>query len=222
MSAENKKTYCLLACCLAGFILLSVLVTDGRIVPFDDFFANAVQSEKSDLLTRLAEVIARIASPKVFILIAVTLSGAGLLYAVFLKRLSFARVAPPFLLFAGVNVMTGVANQILKNIFQRPRPLPEVTGYSFPSGHSMLGFAFCMTAAYLISRKGKTKNEKRVAAACGIFGTLLIGTSRIYLNVHYPSDVIAGFCVSAFIWLAGVKIFEKKSKEMFLTRRSEE
>lgn len=95
---------------------------------------------------------------------------------------------------------SGLLNQILKRIVQRPRPteyrLIEENGYSFPSGHSMVSAAFYGFLIYLIFKNVKNKYIK-----CGtiIFLSLLIiliGTSRIYLGVHYTSDVLAGFVIS--------------------------
>lgn len=91
-------------------------------------------------------------------------------------------------------------NQGLKYIVQRPRPtefrIIDETGYSFPSGHSMASAAFYGFLIYLIYKNIKNKYIK-----WGLIFTLsvliiLIGMSRIYLGVHYTSDVIAGFLIS--------------------------
>lgn len=93
-----------------------------------------------------------------------------------------------------------ILNLILKNIVQRPRPteyrLINEHGYSFPSGHSMASAAFYGFLIYLIYKK--VENRKLKIALMSILSLLilLIGISRIYLGVHYTSDVLAGFCVS--------------------------
>lgn len=107
---------------------------------------------------------------------------------------------------AAVNLVCAVAlNVLLKQLVQRPRPdgfrLIAETGYSFPSGHSMVAMAFYGLLAWMVWHY---ERDRFVRWFCVIgFGLVivLIGVSRIYLGVHYASDVIAGFCVS-LIWLA--------------------
>lgn len=106
---------------------------------------------------------------------------------------------------AAVNLVCAVAlNVLLKQLVQRPRPdgfrLIAETGYSFPSGHSMVAMAFYGLLAWMVWHY---ERDRFVRWLCVIgFGLViaLIGISRIYLGVHYASDVIAGFCVS-LIWL---------------------
>lgn len=91
-------------------------------------------------------------------------------------------------------------NQLLKRIIQRPRPtefrIINESGYSFPSGHSMVSMAFYGYLMYLIYVKVKNKYLKWSLIV--ILGVLIIsiGISRIYLGVHYTSDVLAGFLIS--------------------------
>jgi len=94
----------------------------------------------------------------------------------------------------------GALNQLLKYIVQRPRPnefrLINESGYSFPSGHSMASTAFYGFFIYLIYKKVKNKKLKIILITLLTILIILIGTSRIYLGVHYTTDVIAGFLVS--------------------------
>lgn len=91
-------------------------------------------------------------------------------------------------------------NLILKNIFVRDRPLGvaliEERGYSFPSGHSMTSLAYFGLFIYLIYCSSLSKKKKIFSIALLCFLIFLIGISRIYLGVHYTSDVMAGFCIS--------------------------
>lgn len=95
---------------------------------------------------------------------------------------------------------SALLNQILKRIVQRPRPteyrLIEENGYSFPSGHSMVSAAFYGFFIYLIFKNIKNKYIKWGSISFLSILIVLIGTSRIYLGVHYTSDVMAGFVIS--------------------------
>lgn len=96
--------------------------------------------------------------------------------------------------------LSGALNQILKRIVQRPRPteyrLIEESGYSFPSGHSMVSAAFYGFLIYLIFKNVKDKKIKWLSIISLSVLIILIGVSRIYLGVHYTSDVLAGFVIS--------------------------
>lgn len=96
--------------------------------------------------------------------------------------------------------LSGGLNQVLKRIVQRPRPteyrLIEESGYSFPSGHSMVSAAFYGFFIYLIFKNVKNKYIKWISIFSLSLLIILIGISRIYLGVHYTSDVMAGFVIS--------------------------
>ena len=97
-------------------------------------------------------------------------------------------------------VIVTILNQSLKNILQRPRPnefrIIEETGYSFPSGHSMVSMAFYGYLIYLIYRYVKNKYVKWALIVLLSILICTIGISRIYLGVHYTSDVLGGFLIS--------------------------
>jgi len=92
----------------------------------------------------------------------------------------------------------------LKYLFTRPRPaiplLAEAAGYSFPSGHAFMSFAFLGLLIYMVNNKVKRLWFKYSLIIFFLVCAFLIGLSRIYLRVHYASDVIAGISIS-MIWL---------------------
>ena len=105
----------------------------------------------------------------------------------------------------GLSILTNLAiitilNQLLKRILQRPRPteyrIIEESGYSFPSGHSMISMAFYGYLIYLIYKYVENKNVKWILISLLSVLICLIGISRIYLGVHYTSDVLGGFLIS--------------------------
>ena len=97
-------------------------------------------------------------------------------------------------------IIITLLNLILKNIVQRPRPegyrLIDETGYSFPSGHSMVSTAFYGLIIYIIWKNVKNKTIKYTSCTLLSILVILIGISRIYLGVHYASDVLGGFLIS--------------------------
>ena len=156
--------------------------------PFDNAVYSFVARFISEPLTDMALVITTLGSA--YIILPLCL----ILIIVFWKRIEATAIS--------INlIISFLANQILKRIVARPRPteyrIVEELGYSFPSGHSMVGMAFYGLLIYLIYRKVKNPYIKWTSCILLTILIFLIGLSRVYLGVHYASDVIAGFCISA-------------------------
>jgi membrane-associated phospholipid phosphatase len=111
-------------------------------------------------------------------------------------------------------------NKLLKDLIARPRPelehLAHVDSLSFPSGHAMVGLTCYFFIAYLVIEDIKNSSTRKVVIWLAALLLLLIGASRIILQVHYPTDVIGGFAfgylwvmLSIFIY----KFFKKKLKK---------
>ena len=110
-----------------------------------------------------------------------------------------------------------LVNYFMKLAFHRirpPRPLIEpLSNFSFPSGHATSGFIFYGMLVFLIWKTNIPKVYKYLAGLILISFALLIGFSRVYLRMHYTSDVIAGFCIG-FAWLAlSIWLLEKMKKK---------
>lgn len=113
---------------------------------------------------------------------------------------------------------TWLLNDIFKDIFHRQRPdilrLVSASGFSFPSGHSMTSMSFYGLLIYITWNNIDNKVLKYGASLLLTILILLIGTSRIYLGVHYASDVIAGFS-AGLVWLAVVvTVFNKYKRKL--------
>ncbi|MFB5192600.1 phosphatase PAP2 family protein [Alicyclobacillus fastidiosus] len=102
-------------------------------------------------------------------------------------------------------------NEVLKSIFRRRRPdihrLVLERGYSFPSGHSMGSVIFYGTITYFICRGIRNALLKAVTCVVGMFMVFMTGISRIYLGVHYPSDVVSGYAAGGAWLSASIKGF---------------
>ena len=110
-------------------------------------------------------------------------------------------------------VIVTILNQVLKAILQRPRPtefrIVEETGYSFPSGHSMVSMAFYGYLIYLIYKHIENKYIKWTLIALLSILICTIGVSRIYLGVHYTSDVLGGFLISISYLIIYINLVKK-------------
>lgn len=115
-------------------------------------------------------------------------------------------------IFSNLVIIT-VLNQLLKRILQRPRPtefrIIEETGYSFPSGHSMVSMAFYGYLIYLIYKYINNKHLKRTLIIILSVLICIIGVSRIYLGVHYTSDVLGGFLISFAYLIIYIELVNK-------------
>lgn len=126
-----------------------------------------------------------------------------------------------FLLFVSL-LGAWLLNSLVKWLIQRPRPeleyLIEASGYSFPSGNAMVSIAFYGMIAYLLWRhRGNHLLATLLPIAIGLI-ILLIGLARIYLGVHYPSDIVAGFALGGAWLLTAILLFDsaKDKQEQYL------
>ena len=126
---------------------------------------------------------------------------------VFHRKLRHAAV------LVGAVLVAIVASEVLKHLYGRPRPdlVPHgsyVYSASFPSGHSMLSTTVYLTLATLISTLEPRRPTKVLAFAVAVMVMIAVGFSRIYLGVHWPSDVLAGWCAGAGCALAASSILQ--------------
>jgi undecaprenyl-diphosphatase len=113
---------------------------------------------------------------------------------------------------AGVLVVPVVANalfEIMKRVYARPRPLGlggrVDSSYSFPSGHATVSAAVCCTLAYVLWREGLI--GPRTALTLAMLAPFLVGVSRLYLNVHWATDVLGGWSVGLFIAVLSAALY---------------
>ncbi len=209
----NKKSHLLILLILglilvSAFTIVAILVNQEKTVSFDDPIMSAVYQWESPMMTLLMEFISFVGSAPVVIMLLLT---AMFIFYFVLRERAAAIIL--FVVVAGSHTL----NQLLKSVFERARPdlhrLVDEGGYSFPSGHAMAAVSLYATLTILLWQHIPTRFGK---IALLIFSTtmiLLMGLSRIYLGVHYPSDVAGGYIASAS-WLVMTifvyRIFQKK------------
>ena len=166
----------------------------------DDFSYSIVSLFISDTMTNIMKFITFFADPIWCILFSV-------LVIIFWKKIRKAFLINLILVF--------MLNYILKLIFSRTRPIDiniiTETGYSFPSGHAMISLAIYGFLAYLLWESDY--KYKKIGVSLLVLLIVLIGISRIYLGVHYTSDVIAGFIVSLGYLLLFIDFIYPKIKD---------
>lgn len=216
----RKNTYLIwfLFICAIGFGVISIMMTTQLISGFDNTISVFIQGNQSTLVTKVSKALALIGGPKMEAIVAVILIIPVLLFHRKYKMNKAGLTVSNLALFATVNVITYFSNSIVKHFFHRHRPMPHMGGYSFPSDHAMMAFAFYITAAYLLWENISSRMGRILLATSCITMTILISLSRIYLNRHYPSDIIAGFFVSGFILSSVILLWGKLERRYKLNK----
>ncbi len=190
---------------IIAYLSFFLVIFTNQLGSFDKTIIDWVYSFRSDVLTVLMKGITFLGG-EIFITI-----GILVLLGVLYQKHKVSTFNFTVLLVFGT-----IINLVLKLVYQRQRPnyLPlmfEAT-HSFPSGHAMNSFIFYACVAYFINRN--TKNVKVRIFSVSFFGVLigLIGLSRIYLGVHYPSDVLAGY-IAGLLWFGVIVLVEKTARK---------
>lgn len=206
----NRNTIIRRSICAAALIAFAVIlacVLTGHAAGFDDPVREFFYSLRGPLMTRVAVFITTLANK--YVIIGLCL----LLLIVPQTRLTFG--VP---LSAGA-LGTMLLNTLIKHIVGRLRPdvlhLVVEEGYSFPSGHSITSMFFYGFAIWLVWRNVKNPTARNILTVLLAVPMLLIGPTRVYLGVHFPTDVLAAWCLAiAAIMLAIeiIRLFEKRRR----------
>ena len=195
------------AAALIAFAVILACVLTGHAAGFDDPVREFFYSLRGPLMTRVAVFITTLANKYVIIELCL------LLLIVPQTRLTFG--VP---LSAGA-LGTMLLNTLIKHIVGRLRPdvlhLVVEEGYSFPSGHSITSMFFYGFAIWLVWRNVKNPTARNILTVLLAVPMLLIGPTRVYLGVHFPTDVLAAWCLAiAAIMLAIeiIRLFEKRRR----------
>lgn len=194
------------------FVFIMFAVINHNTNEFDSFVYQNVSKLISFRLTEVMKLITFFGSKGFFITVALVL------IVFFFKKEKYSFYTSMIV----INLMlAAVLNVAVKYIIQRSRPdimrLIEISGYSFPSGHSMVSMSFFGFLIYLGCINLKTRLKYLVISLLAVL-ILLIGLSRIYLGVHFASDVIGGFClgiawVGSFSLIVDIRYKKKYANE---------
>jgi undecaprenyl-diphosphatase len=183
------------AVCAVLFVLLALAVAGGTTTVFDATVRNAIHSHASAPLTATAQTLTLIGSARVWLI-----ELAPALVALWLKQERRAALG-----LAAVMGGATILDNGLKLLFHRVRPeafygvLPDT--FSFPSGHALFGLCFYGAVAVILATRVRHAGRRFAICASALALVLCIGLSRIYLGVHYPSDVLAGYLIGG-AWLS--------------------
>ncbi|WP_224247494.1 phosphatase PAP2 family protein [Hyalangium gracile] len=188
-----------LVACALGFVLLADEIVEKETQGFDEAVVRALRKAE-DPATPIGPVWLRVAARDV-----TALGGGTVLTLVTLAVCGFLVLVRRFrslLLVVGATVSGALLNSVLKGFFARPRPtvvphLVEADAPSFPSGHAMLSAIVYLTLGALLTQLTDRQWLKVYVLGVSLALTFLVGLTRVFLGVHYLTDVLGG-------WMAGL------------------
>jgi undecaprenyl-diphosphatase len=197
--------------CSAGFVVIANEVLEGETLGFDEAILMAINGTSSTFWNLFFSAVTHLGGAVGVIVI------SGVIATVLFVRKKYKEIV---LLAVGVGG-AALLNILLKLIFERPRPdlweqLIIETSFSFPSGHAMASSALAFS---VIAIAWNTRFRWYTVGAGTVF-MLVIGFSRLYLGVHYPTDVLAGWFVSgAWVLLVALVVYARSTPLFGIVKR---
>ncbi len=173
-------------------VMLTVFIFTGVTSKMDYYILTNISKIRTDFLTKLMILISEIGSWYFIIVL------------LFTCILLIKKLKDNIILVINSLGVLGL-NYLIKLIFRRARPVQfmmiKIGGYSFPSGHAMVSFSLFTTLLIFINKYIKNKNIKLILQIICLFLIIMMPISRVYLGVHYFTDVVTGMLISAIIIL---------------------
>lgn len=195
---------------IVSISLLVIVIFSSLVIIYDDLLIDRVvynfliNNFSCGFMDKFMIAITRLGDTK-FVLVFTSFMFGLMLVGLKPKKIS--------LIFASSVGGIAFINQLLKFSVKRIRPnvdkLIEIGGYSFPSGHAMVSMILYGLVSYLAYKVIKNKLIRNTVVVINCLVILLIGISRIYLGVHYFSDIVVGFLISLLFLMFIIKILEK-------------
>lgn len=201
----NRKKYLILSGALLCFVFITVNVigslNTGEPLAVDTVIREGILGLRCRILNVIMTIITYMGNSETIIFICIAL--------LFFKKTRTELGVPLTVTIS----LSSILHTAIKLAVQRPRPpvtdfIISQGGYSFPSGHSCSALVFYGLFAYLIIHMPVDKTVGKVAAVCGIALAAAIGFSRIYVGVHYPTDVLGGWSLGIVVLTTAITIIE--------------
>lgn len=213
LSVEMTIVLCLFIVALTAFVYITRRVFVLNKTRLDTNVFNYLQSHVSERNNDIMEFFTFLGTHNFLIPANLSL----ITYFLFIKKHKWYSIKIPAIALSSLGLMF-----LLKGLFDRDRPsiplLFHAKGLSFPSGHALMSVTFYGLLVYIIFKGVKNPILKWTLISLLICLIIIIGMSRVYLRVHYATDVIAGYCIG-FLWLVFtvwmLNKLEKQSKNKF-------
>lgn len=195
LSVEMIIVLCLFFIALTAFVYITRRVFVLNKTKLDTNVFNFLKTFVSERNNDVMELFTFLGTPQFLIPANLSL----IAYFLFIKKHKWYSIKVPAIALSSLGMMF-----LLKGLFDRQRPsiplLFSAKGLSFPSGHALMSVTFYGLLAYIIFKSAANKPLKWILITLLILLIIIIGMSRVYLRVHYATDVIAGYCIG-FLWL---------------------
>ncbi|NEM98032.1 phosphatase PAP2 family protein [Pontibacter burrus] len=211
LSVEAVLVWLAFFACMLLFIYMAQLVFIEKSTGLDEAMFRFAANHTSLETTRFMRVISFFASADYLMVVPPLVT---LILAWFRQLQWFA------LKVLVISLTSTILNQALKRLFERPRPetaMLEQSGLSFPSGHAMIGGSFYGLLIYIVWRTVPNPFWRWLLTIVLTLLLLLIGYSRIYLNVHYATDVLAGYS-AGILWLLFSIYFMRRLEKIYFRK----
>lgn len=199
--ADRKKIR-IMAGSFLGFLIVLYFVLTRESLALDTFITTAVYEVRTDFLTAVLKMITYLGNWQSIVILCLFL-------------LIIRKTRKQFGIPVTVSALTvTLLNKGIKIMVQRPRPdvsyhLIEQGGYSFPSGHSITSLAVFGMLVYLIQIHVTDRKRANILTVFCSVPMIFIGISRVYLGVHYPSDVLGGWLLGMTVLMGIIMVLEK-------------
>lgn len=215
ISSRSVIKIVVVAVCALLFTLLAMdVIGDYNMSTFDQFVYHKVRHYNGNFATGFFKIITNMVHPVVMIVVSIALLHI-------LKEREYLAA------LIGNLILTGLLNLVMKERFMRIRPPREIHlvnewGYSFPSGHAMFAAAFYGFIIFLLIQANLTRLEKILGTILCVILVLLVGISRIYLGVHYATDIMGGFLLSTIYLILYTGVVKRYLKAGIMEDSTEE
>ncbi len=203
-SGEKQVIYLISFVSLISFILILQSLSNSWLSNFDTKINLSIPEIRNNFFIEISKIIHYSFEPSIFIILFLVV-----ICFLFYKKRKLEAISLTIL-----TIITSIISQGIKILVHRPRPLNSLiteTDFSFPSGHALMALVFFGTLVYLFEHHIKSRSAKRILIVLAALLVLLIGVSRLILNVHWFSDVLGSFALGIFLLCIYVLITNKIS-----------